>query len=73
VAVRLLVRDAGTGAPLPISTATLVHSQLPAECASEKDDIRCGRRARKDATKPDAADAKPDAVDTKSNNPAGGR
>jgi general secretion pathway protein J len=67
-AVRLLVRDAATGRTLPISTATLVHSQLPAECASAKDDSRCGRRARKDAT-----GAKPDAADAKSDNPGEGR
>jgi general secretion pathway protein J len=31
-AVRVQVRDAGTGALLAFSTATLVHSQVPADC-----------------------------------------
>jgi len=56
-AVRLVIRDAASGSVLPISTAALVHSQLPAECASSKEGRRCGKGGGKDAEEapPDAA------------------
>jgi general secretion pathway protein J len=64
-AVRVIIRDAATASVLPISTVALVHSQLPAECASSKEGRRCGKAARKDA-----AGARPDAA-AKDANPSG--
>jgi general secretion pathway protein J len=40
-AVRLTVRDAATERVLPISTAVLIHTQLPARCAATKDERAC--------------------------------
>jgi len=49
-AVRVIIRDAATASVLPISTVALVHSQLPAECASSQEGRRCGKGARKGET-----------------------
>lgn len=41
-AVRLIVRDAAAGRTLSISTATMIHAQLPAACVAPKADHECG-------------------------------
>lgn len=46
-AVRFTVRDWVTQRTLLASTATVIRIQLPAVCASTKEDRRCGRAARK--------------------------
>ena len=46
-AVRFTIRDWATQRTLSASTATVIRTQLPALCASTKDDRRCGRAARK--------------------------
>jgi len=58
-AVRFTVRDWVTQRILLASTATVIRIQLPAACASTKDDRRCGRAEHKSApdSKPDAAGA----------------
>jgi len=48
-AVRFIIRDGNTQRTLSVSTATVVHAQLPAICAGSKDDRRCGRAARNGA------------------------
>jgi general secretion pathway protein J len=48
-AVRLTVRDGSTQRTLSVSATAVVHAQLPAICASSKDDRRCGGGARKSA------------------------
>jgi general secretion pathway protein J len=47
-AVRFTIRDTLTGRTMSISSAALIHTQLPAVCASSKDDPRCGPVARRD-------------------------
>jgi general secretion pathway protein J len=60
-AVRLIVRDAASDRTLSISTATVVHVQLPAECV-RKDRVRdCGRLQRPDGTTSDPSQANADA------------
>jgi general secretion pathway protein J len=41
-AVRLIIRDTATGRTLSVSTATVIHAQLPAECVAAKADRECG-------------------------------
>jgi general secretion pathway protein J len=48
-AVRLAIRDAATERTLAVSTAAVIHTQLPAACASSKEGRRCGRSAQSDA------------------------
>ena len=57
--VRFTVRDWVTQRTLLTSTATMIRIQLPAVCASTKDDRRCGRapRNRTPDGKPDTAAA----------------
>jgi general secretion pathway protein J len=57
--VRFTVRDWITQRTLLASTATVIRIQLPAVCASTKDDRRCNRAPRNRAPdgKPDAAAA----------------
>jgi general secretion pathway protein J len=43
--VRLTVRDAPTEQTLSVSTTALIHTQLPAVCATSKNDRRCGSQA----------------------------
>jgi len=45
-AVRMAVRDAATERTLAVSTATVIHTQLPADCVSSKEDRRCGKAKR---------------------------
>lgn len=40
-AVRLLVRDSATGKTLPVSTAALIHTQMPAVCVGSSSDDDC--------------------------------
>jgi general secretion pathway protein J len=53
--VRFTIRDSVTQRTLLASTATMIRIQLPAVCASTKDDRRCGRAPRNRAP-----DEKPD-------------
>jgi general secretion pathway protein J len=55
-AVRLIIRDATTDRALSVSTATLVHTELPAECVATAAGRDCGG--------PPAADAAPRDPDT---------
>jgi general secretion pathway protein J len=48
-AVRFTVRDTRTERALSVSTATLIHHQVPAVCVKSKSDRRCGRQAPKDS------------------------
>jgi general secretion pathway protein J len=48
-AVRLTVHDTMTDRTLSVSTATVVHRQIPASCLKSKDDRRCGRTVANDA------------------------
>jgi general secretion pathway protein J len=48
-AVRLTIRDATTERTLSVSTAAVIHTQLPARCAAGKERRGCGRTARNDA------------------------
>ena len=57
--VRFTIHDWATQRTLLASTATMIRTQLPALCASAKDDGRCGRAARKGAR-----DGKPEAAET---------
>jgi general secretion pathway protein J len=41
-AVRLIIRDTATGRTLSVSTATVIHAQLPAECVGPKVERECG-------------------------------
>ena len=41
-AIRLTVRDAATDRPLAISSAIVVHAELPAECAGPRPSQLCG-------------------------------
>ena len=50
-AVRFLVRDATTGRTLAISSATMVHVEVPAECAEEQSPI-CGAQSEPAANDP---------------------
>jgi general secretion pathway protein J len=45
-AVRLTIRDAATQQTLSVSTATVIHTQLPADCVREKDSRDCGGTAQ---------------------------
>jgi len=58
--VRFTIRDWVTQRALAASTASVIRIQLPAVCASAKDDRRCGRAERK------SAPGKPDATETPS-------
>jgi general secretion pathway protein J len=53
-AVRLVIRDAGTGRTLPVSTATLIRTQIPAACVKSSD---C-RGAEPDSRAADAGQAR---------------
>jgi general secretion pathway protein J len=55
-AVRLTIRDAATQRALSVSTATVIHTQLPADCAGAAD----GRRECGGAKRDGAAPAKPE-------------
>jgi general secretion pathway protein J len=48
-AVRISVRDAASERLLSVSTTALVHTQIPSDCVTKKEDRRCGRGARRDA------------------------
>jgi general secretion pathway protein J len=39
--VRVSVRDAGTGQVLAVSSAAIVHINVPAECARAKNAVAC--------------------------------
>ncbi len=41
-AVRLMVRDAGSQRPLSVSTATVIHADMAAECVNPKNSENCG-------------------------------
>jgi general secretion pathway protein J len=41
-AVRLVIRDTATARTLSVSTATMIHTQLPAACLAPKADRECG-------------------------------
>ncbi len=43
--VRFMVRDATTGRTLAISSATMVHVELPADCADAKSNPNCGKQS----------------------------
>jgi general secretion pathway protein J len=53
--VRLTVRDAATERALAVSTAALVHVELPATCVRPKNKGECGALAAEDARAPDQA------------------
>jgi general secretion pathway protein J len=57
-AVRLVVRDAATGRTLSVSTATVIHAQLPADCVNPKADRECGEAVGRSAA--DKSDASAD-------------
>jgi general secretion pathway protein J len=40
-AVRVIVRDSASGRTLPASTATLIHTQMPALCAGSRSEDDC--------------------------------
>jgi len=50
-AVRLTVRDAATQRALSVSTATVIHTQLPAECVGGKNGRDCGATPRAGAAR----------------------
>ena len=56
-AVRLTLRDAETRQTLAVSTATLVHAELPAECVSAKSLAACLASRARPPESADAADA----------------
>lgn len=58
-AVRMTVRDAATDRALAISTAVVVHAELPAECAGEKNSQLCQKALPNDGQtdKPPAAES----------------
>jgi general secretion pathway protein J len=62
-AVRLTIRDATTERTLSVSTTAVIHTQLPARCATSKEGRGCSTTARNDAESaaPDAgaSDSKP--------------
>jgi general secretion pathway protein J len=52
-AVRFLVRDVTTGRTLAISSATMVHVELPAECADPASPVCAGAQSADAANSPD--------------------
>ena len=51
--VRFMIRDATTGRTLAISGATMVHVELPADCADPKSNTNCGTQSAPVANDPD--------------------
>jgi len=51
-AVRFTIRDATTGRTLAISSATMVHVELPADCADPKSNPNCGAQSGPAANDP---------------------
>ena len=57
-AIRLTIRDAATDRPLTVSTAAVVHAELPAECVQAKSGSVCGKPGQaKAGAKPDSNDS----------------
>lgn len=48
-AVRLVIRDTATARTLSVSTATMIHTQLPAACLAPKPERECGDASRAEA------------------------
>jgi general secretion pathway protein J len=55
-AVRFLVRDVTTGRTLAISSATMVHVELPADCADQSSPVCAGSQSGAAANRPDSPD-----------------
>jgi len=53
--VRLTVRDAATEGALAVSTAAVLHVELPATCARARNKRECGALAAEDTASPDQA------------------
>jgi general secretion pathway protein J len=51
-AVRFIIRDGVSERTLLASTATVVHTQLPALCANSDDERRCGRNSARKSKPP---------------------
>jgi general secretion pathway protein J len=51
-AVRLIIRDTATARTLAVSTAIVIHTQLPATCVAPKADNECGAAADGGSTDP---------------------
>jgi general secretion pathway protein J len=51
-AVRFTIRDGVSDRTLAASTATVIHTQLPALCASSDDERRCGRNGTRKGKPP---------------------
>jgi general secretion pathway protein J len=68
--VRLTVRDSATGQALAVSTAAVVHVELPASCVNPKN-RQCGTLAGRDAGAPNQA--KPQSAQPSQNGLQGGQ